>query len=205
MMCATRCQRRAPAGGERRRRPTVRAPPIAASPTAPRPPLEPDVRAPPRPPSSRRGPGIGKIASNRRENANCSRSIASSIDWPDPWSGRAHAPSFVSVGAYGSPGKSSRARRARRRAPVGRLRGVDAPDPLRLGGGQLVVGGGDAREERVVLALEPVGARGRDAGARPACRVDPQQQRAVGPQAAGGERVERRGSASTPSPRPAPW
>ena len=63
-------------------------------------------------------------------------------------------------------------------------------DPLRLGGRELVVGGRDRGEEAQVLLLEPVGRPAGDAR-QPDRRIDPQQQRPVGPQAAGAELVER--------------
>ena len=86
-----------------------------------------------------------------------------------------------------------------------RLGGVDRPDPLRLGGGELGVGRGDPGEELVVLALEPVDGLAACCDRAPARgRVDRQQQRPVGRQAAGGELVDLP-DGSIPSPRPAPW
>src|SRR6185437_5610680 len=69
---------------------------------------------------------------------------------------------------------------------------VEHADALGLGGGQLVIGGCDPYEEGRVLELEPVGLLAAVAEPRaPERRVDPQQQRAVRLDAAGGEAVDR--------------
>ena len=104
-----------------------------------------------------------------------------------------------SSSAVSEPSKTS-ARRARARFiaglqgggedGVGRLGGVEDDEPVRLGGGQLVVGLSHAREELAPRALEPVGLAARDPR-QPGVRVDPQQQRAVRRQPAGPERVQR--------------
>ena len=72
------------------------------------------------------------------------------------------------------------------------LRGVDHGEALGLGRRQLVVRGADRLEEGELLALEPVGGLRALAGPRePFARLDPQQQRAVRRQPAGGEQVQR--------------
>ena len=72
------------------------------------------------------------------------------------------------------------------------LRGVDHGEALGLGGRERVVRRGGRLEESELLALQPVGALAAPAGAGEArARVDPQEQRAVGRQAAGGEQVQR--------------
>ena len=66
-------------------------------------------------------------------------------------------------------------------------------EALGLGGGELVVGGGDRGEERVALALEPVGGLAAAGRARAAGGgLDAQQQRAVGHEPAGGEALSSR-------------
>src|SRR5271166_1691986 len=73
----------------------------------------------------------------------------------------------------------------------GRLGGVDHADPLGLGERELLVGGGDGREELLALAFEPVGLEPALPATRASgCGRDAQQQRAVGLQAAGGEQVD---------------
>ena len=73
-----------------------------------------------------------------------------------------------------------------------RARRVERADPLRLCGGELRVGRGDAREELVGLALEPVRALVAPAAARPPIGgVDREQQRAIGDQARGRKVVDR--------------
>ena len=80
-----------------------------------------------------------------------------------------------------APTRSAIARSASCEDLAGWALGVERADPLGLGAGELVVGGGDAREELGTGALEAVGggcARGlarAGGGGR-----DAQQQRAVG-------------------------
>jgi DNA polymerase-3 subunit delta' len=70
--------------------------------------------------------------------------------------------------------------------------GVEYANPLGLLAREVVVGRGDRREEQFVLALQPVGLERPLVLTRPSCRrVDAQQQRALGGQAAGGEAVDR--------------
>jgi hypothetical protein len=70
--------------------------------------------------------------------------------------------------------------------------GVEHGEAPRLGRRELVVGGGDRLEERVGLALEPVGLLAARALARAAgARVQAQEERAVRREAAGGEGVDR--------------
>ena len=114
---------------------------------------------------------------------------------------RAHA----SPGAGGRPSRSSTAASASREHALGRLGGVDRANPLGLGARQLVVGGGDPREEALALALQPVGLERALVLARaPGGGGDAQQQRAVGREAAGGEQVDRAHLLHA-QPRPAPW
>ncbi len=86
----------------------------------------------------------------------------------------------------------------------GRAR-VEHHEPAGLGFGQLLVGGGDLREEGAGLALQAVGQLPDriQAGARQ-LRIEGQQQRAVGRTPAVAKSLSPR-TCSIPSPRPAPW
>ena len=90
--------------------------------------------------------------------------------------------------------------------PLGRLGGVEHDPAVRLGGRELVVGARACGPERLALALDAVSRLAAAADPRQrGGRVDAQQQRAVGGQAAGGERVQLAGRRRRRGPRPPPW
>ncbi len=87
----------------------------------------------------------------------------------------------------------------------GRLGGVEHDPAVRLGGRELVVGARACGPERLALPLDAIFRLAAPADPRQRVgRIDPQQQRAVGGQAAGGERVQLADRVD-PQARPPPW